>query len=133
MQEVGVRMSRKSSMAMAVLCASHMCGCVTGVGVEPSLESKIAAKHKILISDLWGGGHRIIFDFKGRKGWIVEPADGVSVAKGRPWVWTMQWMGAFINRTGAPHLVKKGYYHVEHHPHGLDAEDIGRIVAFFAE
>jgi len=67
-----------------------------------SLERKIASRHKIYVSDSWGGGHRIIFDFDGRKAWIVEPrraADGV------PWIWTMQWMGAYLDRTGAPRLV----------------------------
>ena len=74
-----------------------------------SLEVKIAAKHKILVSDQWGGGHRIIFDFNGRKGWVVEPKEP---AAGRPWVWTMQWMGAFLERTGAPSIVRAGGYHV---------------------
>ena len=31
-----------------------------------SQEAKIAAAHKILVSDRWGGGHRMIFDFGGR-------------------------------------------------------------------
>lgn len=74
-----------------------------------SLEAKIAAKHKILVSDQWGGGHRIIFDFNGRKGWVIEPKEP---ADGRPWVWTMQWMGAFLERTGAPSIVRAGGYHV---------------------
>lgn len=125
MTAVACALLAASYPSLAVLCASHLVGCVTGVGVETSLESKIAAKHKILVSDLWGGGHRIIFDFNGRKGWIVEPADGVSVAKDRPWVWTMQWMGAFINRTGAPQLVKKGYCHVHLEAFDTRATDAG--------
>ena len=79
---------------------------------ELSLEERIAARHKVLVSDDWGGGHRIIFDFNGRKAWIVEPKCGVAVDGNRRWVWTMQWMGAYLNRTGAPDLVKRGWRHV---------------------
>ena len=79
---------------------------------DGSLESTIAAKHAILVLDQWGGGHRIIFDFSGRRGWIVEPADGVAVDAEHRWVWTMQWMGAYLNRSGAPDLVRKGWRHV---------------------
>ena len=86
------------------------------------LESRIAEQHKILVSDRWGGGHRIIFDFNGRKGWIIEPE---TAAAGKPWVWTMQWMGAFLDRTGAPQLVEKGWHHVHLEAHDTRADDKG--------
>ena len=95
----------KKQMMVAIALAALFCANAETV----SLESRIAEKHKILKSDTWGGGHRILFDFNGRKGWVIEPA---SAAPGRPWVWTMQWMGAFLDRTGAPELVKRGYHHV---------------------
>ncbi len=80
------------------------------VAAVTPLEEKIAAGgHKILTSDTWGGGHRRIFEFEGRKGWVVEPE---SPRADKPWVWTMQWMGAYLNRTGAPALVGKGFHHV---------------------
>ena len=89
------------SMVLAAVCCA--------LAESSPLEARIAEKYKILTSDTWGAGHRIIFDFNGRKGWVIEPA---TPAPGRPWVWTMQWMGAFLERTGAPDLVKRGYYHV---------------------
>lgn len=95
------------------------------------LESRIAETHKILKSDTWGAGHRIIFDFKGRRGWVIEPA---TPAPGRPWVWTMQWMGAFLNRTGAPDLVRRGFHHVHLEAYDTRADETGlRALADFQE
>ena len=74
------------------------------------------------VSDRWGGGHRMIFDFNGRRAWIVEPE---SPAEGRPWVWTMQWMGAYLDRTGAPDLVRDGFYHVHLEAFETRASDEG--------
>lgn len=99
----------------SILSLAILVGCVsapTANAPDESLETKIAARHRILTSDSWGGGHRIIFDFNGRRGWVVEPPVGTAVSKGSPWVWTMQWMGAFIQRTAAPYLVQKGWRHV---------------------
>ena len=45
----------------------------TPLFAKTPLERRIARHHKILVSDKWGGGHRIVFDFQGRKGWIVDP------------------------------------------------------------
>ena len=104
----------------ALLAAVGFTGCHT-VG-SFSAETKIAATHKILVSDSWGGGHRIIFDFGGRRAWIVEPE---SPAEGRPWAWTMQWMGAYLNRTGAPDLVGDGFYHVHLEAFDTRASDEG--------
>jgi len=95
------------------------------------LERKISSEHKIFVSDNWGGGHRIIFDFKGHKGWIVEPPTGGAAAKGMPWLWTMQWMGAFIDRTGAPELTAGGYHHV--HLEAFDERATDEGLALFAD
>lgn len=103
-------------MALAFLCE----GCVHLGGL--SLEDRISATHKMYVSDRWGGGHRMIFDFNGRRAWIVEPE---SPAEGRPWVWTMQWMGAYLNRTGAPDLVRDGSYHVHLEAFDTRASDEG--------
>ena len=89
---------------------------------DPALEARVAAKHKILVSDEWGGGHRMIFEFGGRRAWIVEPA---RPAAGRPWVWTMQWMGAYLDRTGAPELVRQGFHHVHLEAFDTRANDEG--------
>lgn len=64
----------------------------------------------------------MIFDFRGRRAWIVEPE---SPAKGWPWVWTMQWMGAYLDRTGAPDLVRDGFYHVHLEAFDTRANDDG--------
>ena len=94
----------------AIIALVSVAGCATVREIAPTdLEAKIAAKHRIFVSDRWGGGHRMIFDFNGRKGWIVEPT---TPRADRPWIWTMQWMGAFLDRTGAPALTEKGFYHV---------------------
>lgn len=94
-------------MGVAILASSCLSECT-----QSFLSQVIAAEHKIFVSDEWGGGHRIIFDFNGRRAWIVEPNAGTAIDEDRRWVWTMQWMGAFVNRTGAPDLVKKGWRHV---------------------
>ena len=110
---------RKQMMATMVLAAVFC-----AVAEMSPLQSRIAEKYKILTSDTWGAGHRIIFDFKGRKGWVVEPA---TPAPGRPWVWTMQWMGAFLDRTGAPDLVKCGYHHVHLDAFNTRADETGLL------
>ena len=105
-------------VSSALLCA----GCASWRTGAESLETKIAVAHRMLVSDRWGGGHRMIFDFGGRRAWIVEPD---SPGAGRPWVWTMQWMGAFLERTGAPALVEKGFYHVHLEAFDTRANDDG--------
>ena len=89
-----------------VAAAILLCGMASG---GTALEERIAARHRVEVSDKWGGGHRMIFDFNGRRAWVIEPT---AAANGKPWVWTMQWMGAYLNRTGAPDLVRKGFHHV---------------------
>lgn len=91
-----------------------------------SLEPIIAAEHQLQVSDRWGGGHRMIFEFKGRKAWVVEPLAGVAEGSERPWVWTMQWMGSFVKRTGAWALVENhGYCHVHLEAFDTRANDEG--------
>ena len=75
-----------------------------------SLRAKIAKTCKITGSDMWYGYRRTKFNFNGRKAWVVEPS--VVPAKGMPWTWTMQWAEAFVDRTGVPDLLGKGYHHV---------------------
>ena len=60
--------------------------------------------------DQWNGFVRHCFDFKGHHAWIVEPP--VPAAEGCPWTWTMQWADAFVDRTGVPDLLRRGYHHV---------------------
>ena len=75
-----------------------------------SLRAKIAKGHKILAEDMWYGYRRTKFDFNGRTAWVVEPSG--TPKKGVPWTWTMQWAEAFVDRTGVPDLLAKGYHHV---------------------
>ena len=75
-----------------------------------SLREKIAKEHKILGEETWFGGHRIRFDFGGRVAWVVAPAG--ETAKGTPWTWTMQWAEAYVDRTGVPDLLQRGFHHV---------------------
>ena len=75
-----------------------------------SLRAKIAKSCKITGEDMWYGYRRTKFEFKGRKAWVVEPS--CTPKKGIPWTWTMQWAEAFVDRTGVPDLLAKGYPHV---------------------
>ena len=75
-----------------------------------SLRAKIAKTCTITGEDMWYGYRRTKFDFKGRKAWVVEPS--CTPKKGIPWTWTMQWAEAFVDRTGVPDLLAKGYHHV---------------------
>ena len=73
----------------------------------------------------------MIFEFNGRRAWIVEPD---RPAEGSPWVWTMQWMGAYLDRTGAPDLVRSGFYHVHLEAFDTRADDEGlRALAEFQD
>jgi len=77
-----------------------------------SLTDKIAAKYTVKSTDVWYGGERTVFDFKGYDAWVVEPPKGVEALPGRPWTWTMQWRTAFVPRTSVPRLLKAGWCHV---------------------
>ena len=75
-----------------------------------SLRARIAAVTPITGEDMWQGCRRIKFRFADRDAWVVEPT--VKPVSGNPWTWTMQWAEAFVDRTGVPHLLRKGYHHV---------------------
>lgn len=94
-----------------------------GAAASP-LEERIAAKHAILSSDQWGGGHRIKFDFNGHTAWLIEPENPVPE---REWFWTMQWVDAFVTETGRDLLVRCGLYHVHLDVHELRANAEGLI------
>ena len=74
-----------------------------------SLRAKIAKHHAITGEDMWQGYRRTKFDFGGRTAWIVEPS--VAPRDGMPWTWTLQWAEAFVDRTGVPDLLKRGFHH----------------------
>ena len=98
----------KTKMILAALaCAA--CACSARADVD-ALREKIAKEHKILGEETWFGGHRIRFDFGGRVAWVVAPAG--ETAKGVPWTWTMQWADAYVDRTGVPDLLQRGFHHV---------------------
>lgn len=73
-------------------------------------KESIAATHTILSEDEWYGFKRIKFDFGGRTAWIVLPNS--EPQPGKPWTWTMQWAEAYVDRTGVPDLLRKGFHHV---------------------
>ena len=75
-----------------------------------ALRAKISAKHRIVGEDEWYGHHRTKFDFNGRTAWVVGPS--VTPLRGNPWTWTMQWAEAYVDRTGVPDLLKRGFHHV---------------------
>lgn len=74
-----------------------------------SLKEIISGYHTITSEDIWYGFHRIKFDFDGYEAWVVEPES--VPAEGVPWTWTVQWSEAFVDRTGVPDLLGKGYHH----------------------
>ena len=91
--------------ALSVACA------LVGIDANAAnLRETIAKTHTIVGEDDWFGGHRIRFDFNGRTAWVVEPKG--EVAEGTPWTWTMQWADAFVDRTGVPDLLQRGFHHV---------------------
>ena len=75
-----------------------------------SLHAKIAKSQKIVGEDMWYGYRRTKFDFMGRVAWVVEPS--IRPLDGNPWSWTMQWAESYVDRTGVPDLLKKGFHHV---------------------
>ena len=74
-----------------------------------SLRAKIAKSRRIVGEDMWHGFRRTTFDFGGRAAWVVEPS--AAPAPGNPWTWTMQWPEAFVDRTGVPELLRRGFHH----------------------
>ena len=92
-----------------------------------SIRAKIAKSHKIVGEDMWYGYRRTQFEFAGRTAWVVEPS--VKPAKDMPWTWTMQWAGAFVDRTGVPDLLKRGFHHVTIELFDTRMDDSGVAVA----
>jgi dienelactone hydrolase len=86
----------------------------------------IAEDYKVLSVEDWCGGRRIEFDFKGYNAWIVLPPAGTPVAEGRPWTWTMQWRTAFVKRTGAPEMLRRGWHHaaIDTFKHRMDSRGL---------
>ncbi len=123
----------KTAKCVAAFAALSVAIAAVAAPEPTALERQIAdGGHKIITSDTWGGGHRIIFDFNGRRGWVVEPAAPATIRADKPWVWTMQWMGAFIERTGAPALLQRGFCHVhlEAFDRKADEEGLKALASF---
>lgn len=76
---------------------------------QTPLQAAIARHCAIVKEDVWHGHKRTVFKFGGRTAWVVEP--GVAPLEGKPWTWTMQWATAFVERTGVPDLLKRGFHH----------------------
>ena len=103
-------MLRRTSMAIATCL---LAGSVVAADAAAVAE-KIGAMHRIVTKDAWNGGSRIVFEFNGEEAWVVVPA--VDEASGRPWTWTMEWPSAFVARTGAPAMLRRGWHHVTLRP-----------------
>ena len=80
--------------------------------MEPSLREKIARTCPVVKTDLWNGGRRTVFKFRGHEAWVVEPPPWAKKLPSRRWTWTMQWASAFVPRTSVPRLLKSGWHHV---------------------
>ena len=74
-----------------------------------STRARIARAHQILGEDMWQEHRRTRFTFMGHEAWVVEPS--IAPRDGMPWTWTMQWADAFVDRTGVPDLLRKGFHH----------------------
>ena len=118
---VGLGLVFATGMVRAVECHCADTGvCVLPAGecdsvgrpVATPLGEVVGRKHRVIRQDAWYGGCRTVFDFEGYEAWVVEPPEGVAVADGKPWTWTMQWKTAFVPRTGVPDLLKRGWHHV---------------------
>lgn len=59
--------------------------------------------------DTFHGYDRVKFKFLGRDAWVVFPKSETAI--GRPWTWTMQWSEAFVERTGVPYALQRGFHH----------------------
>ena len=95
-----------------------------------SLRAKIARAHRIVGEDMWYGCRRTKFDFEGHVAWVVEPS--VAPASGMPWTWTMQWAEAFVDRTGVPALLRRGFHHatIDLFATRMDAQGLRTAAAF---
>ena len=110
----------------AMACVMALAGCVTTQSNEENMARKIAERYRVLSVEDWHGGRRIEFDFEGYNAWLVCPPAGTAVAKGRPWTWTMQWRTAFVDRTGASEMLRRGWHHaaIDTFKHRMDAKGL---------
>lgn len=110
----------------AAVCVAVLSGCVTTQSNEEDMVRKIAERHRVLSVEDWYGGRRIEFAFDGYNAWLVCPPAGTAVAEGRPWTWTMQWRTAFVNRTGASEMLRRGWHHaaIDTFRHRMDAKGL---------
>ena len=124
-----VKIAVRALLAVAGLTALDGCRMVAGDG-EGGLRAKIVAKHRIVGEDVWYGCRRTKFDFNGRVAWVVEP--DVRPLAGRPWTWTMQWAEAYVDRTGVPDLLKRGFHHatIDLYPTRMDESGLVAAEAF---
>ena len=123
------RMDRGSVgvVTAAIVAACALTGCVSFLGDESeALADLIAKEYKVLSVGDWYGGRRIEFDFNGYNAWLVCPAKGTKVAEGRPWTWTMQWRTAFVDRTGASEMLRRGWHHaaIDTFKHRMDSKGL---------
>ena len=80
--------------------------------MEPTLRDRIAKTCPVTKTDVWNGGRRTVFKFRGHEAWVVEPPPEAKALPSRRWTWTMQWASAFVPRTSVPRLLKSGWHHV---------------------
>ncbi len=96
---------------------------------EP-LRDKIEKTCRIVGVNKWYGCERIMFDFRGRTAWVVEPNS--MPLPGKPWTWTMIHPTAFVPETGVPELLARGFHHVtiDCFKEGATDEALKDLVAF---
>ena len=114
--------TRKLMMVTMTLLATGLFANGETKGPSP-LRAKIAKNHKILSEGKWQGYQRTKFDFNGRTAWVVEPS--CTPLAGKPWTWTMQWAEAYVDRTGVPDLLGKGFHHATLEAFDLRATEEG--------
>ena len=109
----------------AVACIAALAGCVTVQSNEEDMVRKISERYRVISISDWHGGRRIEFDFGGYNAWLVCPS-GTAVAQGRPWTWTMQWRTAFVDRTGASEMLRRGWHHaaIDTFKHRMDEKGL---------
>ena len=124
---IGFAAGESSSVCKAPKSADAGPAAVCGVDNGASLRAKIEKSCKIIKEDVWFGHRRILFKFKERTAWVVEPS--VAPIKGMPWTWTMQWATAFVDRTGVPALLRTGFHHVTIDLYSTRMDDSGVAAA----
>ena len=99
-----------SSTAFAVEALHAAASPVSTTGLDAAPATTTAAltwpSEKV---DDWHGFQRHFFKVDGCDCWVVEPK---RAAAGNPWTWCMENPDAFVERTGVPQLLEKGFYHL---------------------